>query len=192
MNVEKINEFFSDDNIRCGWLQYLANRRGDFKTAYNFKLPDGSKGFSKHRTVIECQETDNLKHLQQATHRQIFSEEIILDFDIKDFNNSKEEIEKAVYDCYTFLDSNKITYRLFFTGSTGYHLHLAHPEVKQFQSAIRWEKARRFFINKFKCDSLKSSTNVLIALEFAPHWKTGNQKKLIRDTANSGVYYGFA
>lgn len=182
----KINKLMLDPNIRSHWLQYLANKRGDFKTAFCFKNKDGEVCFTKHHTVIHCQETENYAHLMRASHRQIFDEEIVLDFDLKDYKGKYDMMHYLVL-CQRDMNKRKIPFKLFKTGSTGYHMHI--PIKKDYESERKWARAKSTLISKFRCDALKSSSNVLIALEFAPHWKTGNQKELVHDTTSEDIEY---
>jgi hypothetical protein len=187
-DLDEINSFFLDNKNRSGLLQYLANKRGDFKTAFCFKASNGDVCFSKHHTVIKCQETDNFAHLEKASHRQIFNEEVILDFDIKDFNDSSLDILDAVIKCKEELIKFKTAFKVFQTGSTGFHIHIPIYDTDK-NSVKRITKLKAYLIQKYKCDALKSSSNVLIALEFAPHWKTGKQKKLLFDTTTEDLIY---
>jgi hypothetical protein len=186
-NIAKLNELMFDPQIRLHWLQYLANKRGDFKTAFCFKNKDGEVCFSKHHTVIHCQETENYTHLMKASHRQIFEEEIVLDFDRKDFKNSNALILKAVYGCRDNLLKRKFGFKIFQTGSTGYHIHI--PFDKSSYTLKRLERLRKVMVAKYNCDSAKAYASNLIALEFAPHWKTGNQKRLLFDNTTEDIEY---
>ena len=186
-DLDKINAFFLNAQNRSELLQHLANKRGDFKVAYSFTRQDGEKGFSKHKTVIQCQEEEDTQHLLRASHRQIFEEEVVLDFDKKDFDRLGKDILTSVKECSKYFDDLKVYHKVFATGSTGFHIHI--PIERSNGSTKSWNRVKATLISKFNCDMLKTSSNVLIALEYAPHWKTGSQKKLIKDTTEEDLQY---
>jgi len=182
------NKHFADAKNRSDLLQYWANSRGDFKVAYSFNLSNGDKGFSKHKTVIQCQEEEDFLHLEKASHRQIFKEEIVLDFDKDKFQDEKQ-LRVRFLECISVLDELKVGYRAFITGSTGFHIHISLDRIQYEEQYKKFERLKLHIIARFNCDMLKSSSNVLIALEFAPHWKTGKQKEMLFDTTGEELYY---
>lgn len=182
--VDELNVYFAESINRSHWLQYIANKRGDFKTACSYTI-NSEKKFSKHWTVISCQENERYRHLETASHRQIFEEEIVLDFDESSFDNNPEQLRKIFERCLRELKHFDIEFKAFFTGSKGYHIHITVDALK----INNLDLIKKNIIRKYKCDALKASNNVLIALEYAPHWKTGQQKRLLIDTTKEDVFY---
>ena len=171
MQIDELNQYYSNQDARFGLLQGLANYTGDFHVSRNF-LKNGDICFGKWSTVLS-QNT-----IKDWSHRQILPYEVVLDMDdpLKidyTFKLVEKWIEKNVFD----------EIYLFETGSKGVHCHIflindykTHP-TKVF---VRMMNEMQILLEKLGFDVQKSSRNVTIALEFAPHWKSGKQKKLLR------------
>lgn len=158
---------------RKKYIQELCNKYGDFKVAFSFKNKKGDIIWSKHKSVIECWESDTgLGFLDKVNHRQILPFEIVLDIDD---NPSKKNLNLIC----DKLDSLLCKYIAFFTGSKGYHIHIKEKDLL-FISPQQREKLRETMILYFKCDIAKKSEKSMIALENVPHWKTGKLKKRVR------------
>lgn len=161
-----------NSNQRIGYLQYLCNKYGDFKVAIAGKGKDGQMFWTKHRSVLECWESEQgIWFLSQANNRQILEPEIVLDMD----DNPNEQSLNEICD---FLENLNVHYKAYFTGSRGFHVHIIDPELALFDKRER-EAIRAWLIKKTGCDLMKAH-EVMIALEDAPHWKTGNPKTLMR------------
>lgn len=164
--------FWRDEETQLQRLSRWANIYGDFKVTYSFRDKEGIDHFSKHRSVLECMETDwGLKFLAKSNHRQILPNELVLDLD------DKPTLQKIKVMCDK-LDTLECIYRAYFTGSKGYHIHIWDYDLISNQR--RKTKRRNAYNILFNCDGLKNSENVMIAMENQPHWKTGNQKRVIR------------
>jgi len=153
------------------YLQQLCNKHGDFKVAYS-KKRDEKMYWSKHRSVLECWESERgLRFLDKANNRQILPTEIVLDIDRP---ITQEELNKI---CDTLRKANEQFY-CYFTGSKGYHIHIWNQKYALHEQRVR-KKAKQKIIEKFGSELLKSSENVMIAIAGQPHWKTGKKKRLI-------------
>jgi len=160
-------------NERIGQLQDMCNTYGDFKVAIANKTEDGDMRWTKHKSVMECWETETgVWFLGKANNRQIFQCELVLDLD-KD--PSLEKLNKIC----DFLESERTHFKAYFTGSKGYHIHIINAEFLNMDTRLA-EQVKSFLIRMFDCDILKSSSKVMIALENVPHWKTGKSKTLLR------------
>lgn len=157
----------------------ISNKYGDFRLAHSSKGEDGYIQWSKHRTVLECAETDwGVKWMEEkANHRQIYKNEIVLD---KDDNSSKEWFEST---CNIIQEWYPFDYEGYWSGSRGYHIHLIYPKLA-FMTREERESFREQLIISFGCDAMKKSDNCLIARENMPHWKTGVRKTLLRRHQN--------
>jgi len=164
-----------DPMEKVQWLQDVCNKYTDFKIAYNYKRFDGSIGWSKHKTVMDCWEND-LKFLFKATHRQILPYEIILDLDDID------SIKKVDRIC-DYLEHCGESFYCFSTGGKGYHIHIIEKKLLNFSQNYR-RKIREVFFNKFdiEFDNVKVNDTLLISLEWQPHRKTGILKNLVRSS----------
>jgi hypothetical protein len=161
----------------AGRLQYLANKHGDFKVAKSWRKKDGEIIWSRHKSVLECSESiRGIEWLNQVSHRQILPIEIVLDLDenptIQKLNIICDELEKKEYH-----------YKAYETGSRGFHIHIFLPNSFILLNKRLKEQVREDMIKEFGAD-LHKKNEVLIALEEAPHWKTGNIKKKIRGYPN--------
>lgn len=159
------------------YLQELCNSLGDFKVAKTSINKDGSLFWGKHRSVMECWSDDRLiNYLDEVSHRTIFPGEIVLDYD------DNPTLEKLNEICDK-LDSYGAVYCAFSTGSRGYHIHIFEKDLVGFSKLNRSE-FKRNIIESLGGELLKSSENVMIALEFTPHWKSGKNKSPVRSHPN--------
>jgi hypothetical protein len=163
-------DFSYKNYSKKGYLQYLANKYGDFKVTKSVKNSDGSVSWWKHYSVLECSDSEKgMWILDQVTHRTSLTCEIILDMD----ENPTIEKVNLISD---YLKYHNLNHCVFFTGSRGYHIHIFSKIIKDNRKR---EYLRTLLINKFNCDSLKYSDKMMLALEFCNHWKTGNKKNII-------------
>lgn len=168
---------WADEWTKQGWLDYLQNTYGSFKIAAAQLLPDGTAKWSKHIPYLELQhlnDDDTIPHyygitkkqfLQAANNRTTLQPEIVLDI----------ENPKQLPTIQAFLNKYHIEHECWTTGSRGYHIHIIEPELAQTtdKEAAAWKAT---FIRNFGADTMKKSTNAMIALENTPHWKTGKTK----------------
>jgi hypothetical protein len=174
------NEFYSSAYNRTGLLQYYAKKYGDLRTAIYY----GNDKWSKHHSVIYCQETQDWNHLLRAGHRQILPNEIVLDFDPEGVTDLEqwqlETIDRMKY----ILERHVISAKVYSTGSRGFHIHFfINPfDEKGILDEKKTEEIKKTYVNMFKTDKHKIYAKSLIAIEFAPHWKSKKQKQLIYDT----------
>jgi len=160
-----------------GYLQDCCNRYGDFKVAVAWTDNDGNPHWSKHRSVMSCWESEEgLRFLDRANNRQLFPHEIVLDLD-DDFS------EKKLSDTCELLQKFHLAYQAYSSGSRGYHIHillLSGQIMEARRNFLSLDEARRYLINLCLADPAKIRSNSMIALQNAPHWKTGRVKTLLR------------
>ena len=159
---------------RAEYLQLLANIYGDFKvsTCFNKLI------WLKHVSVMECWQRCDMSYWKQgkygkdmwrldiANQRQILANEIVIDID----QNPKQNLEF----CKHLLDRLGWQYEIFSTGSKGFHIHILFDTIVT-------PKNRGIVIKAMYGDGMKISTGTMIALEFAPHWKTGKMKEIVQE-----------
>lgn len=164
-------------NSKKEFLDYLYYEVG--KQNCNFELTilsiDGAK--SQWLTYLDAQ-ADNY-FIEKANNRTILDIEVVLDLDPKD-NETPEETTKRFKQLLDKLNKDELSYKAYYTGSRGYHIHLIFDELKNFDKSTR-EKIKEYLIRKYDCDTMKKSERCMIALEYTDHWKTNNPKHLIRE-----------
>lgn len=172
MNKEELKQ----KKAYLDFLYYnLGEQNYDFELAGTFKQKDGEIGFSKWKKYSECifpcdfdGSADDWKEaafFRQINQRQILPIEVVLD--LEDKNQLPEVIKK--------LKKLGLIYYIFDTGSRGYHAHLYfNEEVEQGKKLA--------IIKYFGCDEQKDGNRVLIALEWANHWKSNKIKQEVKWT----------
>ena len=181
---EYLNQLYSLDTNRFALLQSLANTFGDFKATHSIVKKNGDKQFSKWRTIVELSESG---YTPKLSHRQILPFEIVLDVDEPDKLKQTTKLFRGL------CSSLKCDLFMFETGSKGYHIHIfaINDYIKKKKNIYNnfldsLEIIIKRYAKYYDLDTLKISRNVLIALEFAPHWKSQKQKKII---LGRGLFY---
>lgn len=184
LSVVKTSNSQNPENNNYNWrtiagrLQKLCNKYGDFKVAKSWKKPDGEVIWSKHRSVLECWETEwGIQWLGQVSHRQILPCEIVIDLD----DNPTEEQLNWICDKLDILGENYIAY---FTGSKGYHIHIKDKHLALLSKYQREQIRLKLLHNLTNKADLHKKDEVMIALEEVPHWKTGKLKTEVRRSSN--------
>lgn len=158
------------------WLDKLyydiGKQNFDFELSGTFKRKDGIVGFSKWKKYSECifpidfdgtsEDWKKESFFKQINQRQILPNEIVIDLEEKE---SLPEIIKK-------LKELKLIFYIFSTGSRGYHIHIFFHE--------KYKPKEKLAIIKY-CggDEQKDGERVLIALEYANHWKSEKIKEKI-------------
>ena len=169
------------------FLQYLCNKYGDFDVCRIRKLADGTRQSSKWRSVMTCWSDEYLLNdwLPYVNNRQVLRGEIALDID-----RLEHETDAQILDRYNAiikkLQTSNLPYAGFFNGSKGYHIHIFSEELHCCNVDVT--RFKRNVIEALGCDVLKASQRNMIALEGAPHWKTGNKKTLLEQNRMGGFY----
>lgn len=156
---------------KIGALQVARNKHGEFKVATHYQ----EEKWSRHIDVIEITEKEEWWRLEQANNRTSFLNEIILDFDPilgEDTQHFKNRVGKVFFS----MKEKEINFRCFFSGSRGYHFHIEFNYLV-FLSNHHRDSVKKAIISLFNAELLKASERTMIALEYTPHWKTGNAKK---------------
>jgi hypothetical protein len=154
------------------FLQEMRNKFGPCKVTTRF--PDGR--WSKHIDVLDIwQNPKELWRLETANNRSLLIPEVVLDYDPPKGSEQGETLLEAKKIADKLKDEG-FSYKVFFSGSRGYHFHLIFPRLV-FCSDKQRREFRTFMIKRFDCDLSKLSEGTMIALENTPHWKTGNTKR---------------
>jgi DNA primase catalytic subunit len=158
-------------NEILGDLYYNKGKQfTNFRLFHNYFDEKGDKKFSKWVHYLDADDKD----IDEATHRTLLSNELVLDFDPEPnqtFEDLTKKVKKVCYD----LKKKGVEYDCYFTGSRGYHVHVFIRDL----FFLDKEKRRDFrinFIKFFGAEIQKNSEGTAIALEGVPHWKTGTLK----------------
>ena len=162
-----------DKKARLDTLYYaLGQQQYDFLLCGTWKKNDEIM-FSKWKKYSECVfpidsngTSDDWKVQQffnQINQRQILPCEVVLDLEEKDKLRSIIE-ELSTWD---------VTFKIYSTGSRGYHIHIFFKEELS-------EKEKLKIIKNFKADEQKAGAKTMIALEDVPHWKSGKIKQEVQ------------
>jgi hypothetical protein len=163
---------------RAGYLQALANKYGDFKVSYAWKNQDGDIIWSKHKSVMECWESEEgIRFLNRVNNRSSLDCEIRIDTDpAKD--DTPEQAKDVFDNVCTTLDSKGIKYTGWSSGSRGYHIQIMFPSMNG--DKVERMKLREYIIDLFKADRHKINDTSMLTLEWAPNNKTGKIKIPLR------------
>lgn len=144
-------------------MEILYDEHGDFIIAQIYKGPSGGLVCSKHFKYSESR--DNAPKLKAVNLRSLLKEEVLFDF----------ESQTEAYEGMEKLDRDNVSYTGWFTGSRGYHVHAIYPELANYSEQYR-QQVRLFIINRYGADPSKKAG--LLAIEYAPHFKTRRPKVL--------------
>jgi len=188
MNLKINRESYSNNET---FLFHLYNDLGytDLEMAYNYNDRDGNKRFSKwvrfdYIITIENDERvegtiDTKKSFfNKITHRRILDIEVVLDIDETPAGSTNpDEIKIYSKNILKDLKAKGFGFEVYFSGSKSIHAHFIFPQLRLMRKYDR-TRFKRDFISKFGADKMKSSDRTMIALEGAPHWKTGVKKEV--------------
>jgi len=164
------------------WLYYLSNSLGNpnMKICMSGRTKEGDIWFSKRYSLIELysiepnnkvylnnsetRSVSRIEFINKATHRTILDIELVFDVDDEPILETAQKIMKR------YEKEKPVCY---FTGSKSYHIHIFKFELRDYQAL---QKARGNLLNKLNCDSGKGSSNNMIAIEGALHYKSGKPK----------------
>lgn len=181
----------NDYGTQSEWLFHLQNDLGnnDLEICLSGKTREGNIWFSKRyklfnlmhlnpSDLISTDTQDKIKKpiwwfIQNATHRSILDIEIVIDIDDK---GEYESIKDKAIDIIKNLKKNfsDTQFKVYFTGSKSYHIHIFIQEFRDIP--IRDELKKTFLADFVEADALKVGKN-MIALEGAPHYKSGQIKE---------------
>lgn len=161
--------------VYLDWLFYDVGKQADnFVLQYLKRQPDGSVIASKHVPYLDAQGDESF--LARCNNRGVLKCEVILDLDLLP-KETPEMLLLRREQAVALLREKEFNFLDFYTGSKGHHIHLFMQELLKMSDAEVQEIKRqiiKFWVN--------ADTNLVhkhtIALEFAPHWKTGNKKVL--------------
>lgn len=150
------------------WLDYLYYKIGNQNYDFVLQIHEKEGIITKWRKYSEIcfdpEDSWNKWFLSRVNHRQILPIEVALDLE------KKEQLKPIVKELKKLI----VKFYVFSTGSRGYHIHI-------FFNRELTQEEKSSIIKYFGADEQKSSNRTMIALEFAPHWKSKKIKELIYD-----------
>lgn len=153
----------------------IGNQQCDYDLCFMDKEKEITTKWRKYSEIcFDCEDSKNKWFIEKSNNRTIFPNEIVLDLE-------EPERYKQVLDG---LEEEGLSFRAFKTGSKGFHFHL-------FFSKELTEEEKLLLIKKYDCDTQKAGTRCMIALEYAPHWKTGNHKELLTEKQGINNYNSY-
>jgi hypothetical protein len=158
-------------NLKKEWLDYLFYKIGNQN--YNFELQilnkDGKSSKRKRYSQVcfDYENNWNRWFIGKCNQRQVLPIEVVLDFE------DKNKLQPCVQD----LKKRGMPYYAYSTGSRGHHIHLFFKQELNEEQKLR-------IIRLYGADEQLASAKHMIALEFAPHWKSGKIKELIKEGEN--------
>ena len=113
---------------------------------------------------------------EKVNLRRSYINEVILDIEKKeDLANILEKLKES-----------KWSYKIWNTGSRGYHISICFEELEKLPLELR-DRYRRKVIDEFGTDTSLASECHPIAIENKPHFKTGNLKTLHSESESSSI-----
>ena len=175
-----IEPFFGFSKV--GYLQELFNRYGeDFKVAKGWKGEDGEIHWTKHRSVLECwQSEEGLKFLADANNRGGLPNELRIDIDAGD--RTPEAVRKQFDDACDKLEKFGIEYLGFTSGSRGYHIHIMFIPTRNIDK-LKLRATKERIIKALGGELLKVNDSPMLTMEWSPNNKTGKPKLPLRGEA---------
>lgn len=181
----------STNIVNWKWLSRLYYEIGkqytDFHLQIAFKNQDGEQGWSRRRSYLTIAILEDKDWIEKANNRTLLKNEVVLDYD-KLIYEADVLKEGQILAAITYCKRRGIKYAVYHTGSRGVHFHMFIDKLAYMNQNDRYEIRKRLiarfcgaeaFKPNFVGDYAKTSDKVPIALEFAPHWKTGKPKILI-------------
>ena len=150
-------------------VQQIFTSQPDMKVIYLNLVNNGN--WPQEKTISELSQEEK----EQFNLRKQFPNELILDIEEK---YMIEEIKRKLQD-------KKWTYTMWNTGSRGYHISVTFQNLSSQPVELR-DRIRRFYIEQFETDLKLAKQSQWLALEWTPHFKTGNVKTLL-DAVNEGT-----
>lgn len=164
---------------RALYLQEMCNLYGDFKVARAWMNAEGEILWTKHRSIMECWQTDEgIAWLNTVNNRGGYECEIRIDIDPP--TGEDPDVTRKRFDsmCDRLESFNIKHYQGWFSGSRGYHIHFIALEFAT-DPSIR-QKVRTAIIHMASADQCKVVDSSMLTLEWAPNNKTGRPKVPIR------------
>jgi hypothetical protein len=148
-------------NEKSEHLRMLHELHGGYELAQIYRLANDALVCSKRLTYQEAVKSGLF--FEVANLRTLLSDEVLFDF----------ESQTEAYEGMQKLDEDKLSYTIWKTGSRGFHAHAYFRELAAYLEDVR-QDIRLMLINKYGADPAKKAG--LLALEYAPHFKTGRYK----------------
>jgi len=179
----KLEERFIEN--REDLLYYFYNDLGcdGLKMCMSWKKANGEIRFSKwvsydkmmhyaQDEIIPEVGITRREFVKGISHRTVLDIELCIDIDEK---GKFDSIKSAAKNICTRLDTLKIQYSVYFTGSKSYHITLKDESWRYMNKSWR-DHQKKQLLEMLGGDLQKASCNVMIAMEGAVHYRSGTPK----------------
>lgn len=177
-----------------GWnnatfLYHIYNDLGvrGLRVAHNYE-EDGEIRFSKwidYNTLMHLDPDERVEgtymtrddFVAKATHRTILDIEVMLDIDEPADQAGLATIRETSAAIIAFLRKHGFSFVVHHTGNKSYHISFLHQDLRQRNETERKKLKSWILDESLGADAMKASDNQMIALEGAPHYRSGKPKK---------------
>lgn len=121
---------------------------------------------------------DDPRLIAEANNRLIGVPEVVFDYDPEPNERKSAFCRRVLQEWRRMIRDGLLIMAAYTTGSRGFHIHVLIRGLV-LKPLHRVRAIKQFLLEKYGADLMKASTKSMIALERAPHWKTGNPKKRI-------------
>jgi hypothetical protein len=156
------------------YLYYVLNRQQDYSL---FILSE--KYRTKRMPYLKVAGRPLTANL--VNNRTLLISEVVIDIDPMKAE-SRKALDLRFLDICGLLMLHRHRFRAYHTGSKGYHIHVHLPRLAYLCPVQRQVFRERFILSYGAELEVKGSDKSPIALEHAPHWRTGNIKTMVIST----------
>jgi len=172
------------------YLYHIYNDLGirGLRIAHNYTDEQGELRFSKwidYNTLMHLEPgervpgmyMDKNEFIAKATHRTILDIEVMLDVDEPATSAGFETIDETSAAIIAFLRKHGFSFVVHHTGNKSYHISFLHTDLRNKSKNHRRKLKSWILEESLGADGMKTSSNQMIALEGAPHYRSGEPKK---------------
>lgn len=129
--------------------------------------------------------------VKKISHRLVLPDELLVDIDDTSVYNQyyplnysptfmtmELKLKYVLKGLEKMFNISRMNFSIYNTGSRGYHISVMLPwlsELTEYQKQVY----KHHILSELSCDTQKSASRCMIALEGEPHWKTGIKKELV-------------
>ena len=169
------------------YLTKYHEKYGEFRVQYWYNIPTKWINYDSP----EYHELKDTYMGNTANQREVMHDEVIIDIDTdKELTLKQARVEARKLIPYIIKRLNNLNqYEIWFTGSRGFHIHIFFPELDAYKD-YELKTMKKFIIevickgymeheSSFKAHVCNAHKHCILC-EHGLHWKTGEQKTLIK------------
>jgi len=172
------------------FLYHIYNDLGvrGLRIAHNYQDENDELRFSKwidYHTLMHLAPHETIPggymqrddFIAKATHRTVLDIEVMLDIDEPATQAGFDTIDQTSAAIIAFLRRHNFSFVVHHTGNKSYHISFLNQEFRH-QDERDVKKLKSWILEEsLGADGMKASSNQMIALEDAPHYRSGKPKK---------------